>query len=79
MSDVEESVDVKPFAVERAKQGRAKCQKCKNPCEVIIKFKYMIKVFNLKYLIFSEQRTTNSQDKSKQSIRLDTFEAMVSR
>jgi hypothetical protein len=39
----------------------------------------MIKVFNLKYLIFSEQRTTNSQDKSKQSIRLDTFEAMVSR
>lgn len=32
--------DLKPYSVERAKQGRAKCKKCKNPCEVclIIKF-----------------------------------------
>jgi hypothetical protein len=33
MSD-DESVTVKPFAIERAKQGRAKCQKCKSTCEV---------------------------------------------
>lgn len=26
--------DLKLFAVDRAKQGRAKCKKCKNPCEV---------------------------------------------
>lgn len=30
----DEQVEVKPFAVERAKQGRAKCAKCKNQCEV---------------------------------------------
>jgi hypothetical protein len=33
MSDNEQE-DVKPFAIERAKQGRAKCQKCKQTCEV---------------------------------------------
>lgn len=26
--------DLKPFSIDRAKQGRAKCKKCKNPCEV---------------------------------------------
>lgn len=26
--------DTKPFSIDRAKQGRAKCKKCKNPCEV---------------------------------------------
>lgn len=33
MSD-DEQVEVKPFLVERAKQGRAKCTKCKSQCEV---------------------------------------------
>lgn len=34
MSDSEET-EVKPFEIERAKQGRAKCHKCKSQCEVI--------------------------------------------
>lgn len=34
MSDDEQSGFFKPFAVEKAKQGRAKCHKCKNQCEV---------------------------------------------
>ena len=33
MSDSEE-VSTKPLAIERAKQGRAKCQKCKNKIDV---------------------------------------------
>jgi hypothetical protein len=35
MSDNDES-DVKPFAIEKAKQGRASCKKCKTQCEVIL-------------------------------------------
>lgn len=32
MSDTEENVDEKPFVIERAKQGRAVCKKCKQKC-----------------------------------------------
>lgn len=35
MSDNEEA-EVKPFEIERAKQGRAKCKKCNSQCEVNI-------------------------------------------
>lgn len=33
MSDDEKS-EIKPFCIERAKQGRANCKKCKSSCQV---------------------------------------------
>lgn len=51
--------DLKPFSIDRAKQGRAKCKKCKNPCEVN-NFITFVNKKNQKNKLISERRVAYS-------------------
>lgn len=48
--------DLKPYSVERAKQGRAKCKKCKNACEVC-KIIEISQNYEIQYIFFRKENS----------------------